>query len=186
MKYLIALIAALFLVGCGGSQEVYLLSVPSSHIPVSHFRLGQIGVDQVHVPDYLSSTKIPKESNPGQVSYCSESIWVSPPETALTEHLMHYLQKRFATPNVYRYPWDIEKGRGVRLRVQISRFIYTDGGVILDANYRIDSFGGKQLASRMFHTIVPVRKGETPLIVDAMNSAYDRLSAEISVVLGRL
>jgi uncharacterized lipoprotein YmbA len=137
-------------------------------------------VDQITVPDYLSGNKIPKMEAPDEVSYCSGAAWVSPPEKALTEHLIGYLKKYFATPNVHRYPWDVEKGGGVRLKVEINKFIYTGGAVVLEANYSIEPMAGSRRISRFFKTIVPVRKGETPLIVAAMNKAFDKLSAQTS------
>ncbi len=185
MRYVLTLLAMLFVVGCGGAEQEFLLSVPSSSISTARAHVAQIGVDQVAVPDYLHSNKIPQEEAPGQLSYCDSAVWASTPEKALTNHLIRYLQKRFATPNVHRFPWDIEKSTGVRLKVVVNRFIYAGNVVELEASYYVEPIQGTRRRARLFTTRVPVAKGETPLIVAAMNRAFDRLAEDAARMIAR-
>jgi uncharacterized lipoprotein YmbA len=184
MKYIATTFLFMILVGCGGSGTEYLLSVPASPSRSLHMRHHQIGVDQVTVPDYLSGNKIPKMDTPGEISYCDSAVWVSPPEKALTQHLIGHLKKRFLTPSVYRYPWDVEKGGGVRLKVEINKFIYANSAVELEANYYVEPMAGSRRVSKFFKTSVPVRKGETALIVVGMNRAFDKLAAQVARTIG--
>ncbi len=178
MKYIVSLVLALFLSGCGGAGSEYLLSVPAPVVGSSGMRFAQIGVDQITVPDYLSGNKIPKMETPGVIDYCDNAVWVSRPEKALTEHMISYLKKYFQTPNVHRFPWDVDKSNGVRLKVEISRFVYTADAVELEADYYIEPLSGSRRVSKRFAAKVPVRKGETVLIVEAMNKAFDKLAAQ--------
>jgi uncharacterized lipoprotein YmbA len=179
---LLATIGMLVLGGCGGSYERYLLSMPAAVPPAGTTRLGQIGVDKVSVPDYLSGTKIPVQNTKETLSYCSNAVWASHPEKGLSEHAIAYLQRRLGTPNVYRYPWEIERKQGLRVKIALSRFLYVAArnGVVLEASYFIEPLSGTRRISRLYRTFEPVPKGETPQIVSAMNRAYDRLLESIA------
>ena len=166
------------LTGCGGAVQQYILSEPQTAIKASHRRVRQIGVDRVVVPAYLAGNKIPVQSAKGELTYCDTAVWATAPEKGITRHLITYLQKRFATPHVYRYPWDIEKSTGVRLKVILNRFLYVESrkAVVLEASFFVEPISGHGRRARLFMTSIPVPKGETPLIVVAMNRAIDRLA----------
>jgi uncharacterized lipoprotein YmbA len=187
MRYIFALFSVWFVVGCGGSVQQYMLSTPTSVSAVGHIRHAQIGVDSVGVPAYLSGNKIPVQSAEGELTYCDSAVWASAPEKGLTEHLIAYLQKRFATPAVYRYPWDIERRQGVRLKVALSRFVYVEAknAVEIEASLFVEPLQGTRRSARLFRTSVPVPKGETPLIVGAMNRAFDQLAETAARLIGR-
>jgi uncharacterized lipoprotein YmbA len=187
MKYVLVLFSVVFFASCGGSVQQYMLSVPGVVTSSNHTRHPQIGVDKVAVPAYLSGSKIPIQSAEGELTYCDSAVWASVPEKGLTEHLIAYFQKRFATPNVYRYPWDIERKQGLRIKVAITRFVYVEAKdvVELEASYFIEPLQGKRRVARLFHTSVSVPKGETPLIVSAMNRAFDQLAETAARMIGR-
>ena len=187
MKQFFALIPFVFLLGCGGPARQYILAQPQGNIPASHRHIRQIGVDLVTVPPYLTGYKIPIESGAGELTFSDGAVWASAPEKDLTRHLITYLQKRFATPHVYRYPWDIEKSAGVRLKVSINRLIYVESTrrVVLEASYFVEPIQGKRRRAKLFSTSVPVAKGETPLIVVAMNKAVDRLAEQAAMTIAR-
>jgi len=178
MKHFLPLFFLILLTGCGGPAQQYILSEPQGTIPTVKRSIAQIGVDQVTVPAYLVGNKIPIQSAAGELTFCNEAVWATAPEKGITRHLITYLQKRFATPHVYRYPWDIEKSSGVRLKVIINRLIYVESShrVELEASYFVEPIQGRRRRAKLFSTSVPVPKGETPLIVVAMNRAVDRLS----------
>ncbi len=186
-RYSLAVVWVLVMLnGCSGPAQQYILSEPSAQIHTSHRYMGQIGVDQVVVPPYLVGNKIPIESDKGAVTYCDASVWAAAPEKGITRHLIAYLQKRFATPKVYRYPWDIEKANGKRLKIIINRFIYvaSQKAVVLEASYFVEPIAGHGRRARLFSTSVTVPKGETPLIVTAMNQAIDRLAESAARMIG--
>jgi len=178
MKYLLPLFSLIFLAGCGGPAQQYILSEPQGTIPAAKHSIAQIGVDQVMLPAYLAGNKIPIQSAAGELTFCDEAVWATAPEKGITRHLITYLQKRFDTPHVYRYPWDIEKSSGVRLKVIINRLIYVESSrrVELEASYFVEPIQGRRRRAKLFATSVPVPKGETALIVVAMNRAVDRLA----------
>ena len=175
------------LTGCSGPAQQYILSEPQSAITASRHHPSQIGVDQVVVPAYLVGNKIPIQSAAGELTYCDAAVWATAPEKGITRHLIAYLQKRFATPHVYRYPWDIEKSTGVRLKVILNRLIYVESqsAVVLEASFFVEPISGHGRRARLFTTTVPVPKGETPLIVVAMNRAIDRLAEAAAQMIGR-
>jgi uncharacterized lipoprotein YmbA len=187
MRYIFALFLVWFVVGCGGSMQQYMLSTPTRISAVGHLRHVQIGVDKIGIPAYLSGNKIPVQSAAGELTYCDSAIWASAPEKGLTEHMIAYLQKRFVTPAVYRYPWDIERKQGVRLKVTLSRFVYVEAknAVELEASLFVEPLQGTRRLARLFRTSVPVHKGETPLIVGAMNRAFDELAEAAARMIGR-
>ena len=185
MRMFVLVVLAFFLSGCGGSVQQYILSQPQQHghkIP-KHF--GQIGVDTVQVPDYLSGNKIPIQSADGMLTFCSASMWATAPEKGLTHHAIAYLQQTFSTPDVYRYPWDIERKNGVRVRIALTHFVYVEQqkAVSLKASYFVESLMGHRRRSKLFSVVMPIHKGETPLIVKGMNQAFDRLLDDVARTL---
>ncbi len=185
MRNIFVFILAWFLTACGGPAQQYILSEPGGSVAALHHAPAQIGVDQVTVPAYLSGNKIPVRSAEGTLTFCDRSVWATPPEKGLTRHAIASLQKRFATPRVYRYPWDIERSSGVRLHVALNRFIYDEAtsSVILEGSYFVETLRGTHRRAKLFATRVPVAKGETPLIVAAMNQAFGRLVADAARVI---
>ncbi len=184
MKHFLAPLFLALLVGCGGPAQQYILSEPQGSISSIGRSIAQIGVDRVTVPAYLAGNKIPVQSAAGELTFRDTAVWATAPEKSVTRHLITYLQKRFATPHVYRYPWDIDKSSGVRLKVIINRLIYVENSsrVVLEASCMVEPIQGTRRRAKLFSTSVPVSKGETPLIVVAMNRAVDRL-AEASAQL---
>ena len=172
-----AVLGVVMLSGCGSSAQRYFLSASAARPISSHTHLAQIGVDKVVVPSYCAGTKIPVQSGANQLTYRNDAVWASVPEQGLTEHAIAYFQKRFSTPNVYRYPWDIEHKRGVRLQIALDRFVYVAAtrSVELEGNYRIESMIGHRHRARLFRTSVPVAQGKISQIIYAMNRAFDRL-----------
>ena len=187
IRFVMVLIFAGVLTGCGGPAQQYILSETSGVQRSGHHAPSQIGVDRVAVPAYLIGSKIPIQSAKGALSYCDSAAWATEADKGITQHMITYLQKYFATPSVYRYPWDIEHKDGVRTKIIITRLIYVEAkkAVELEANYFVETLRGTGRRARLFHTSVPVRKGETPLIVEAMNTALDRLAAEVARTIAR-
>jgi len=166
------------LLGCGGASKQYLLSVDSAKITASRHKSIQIGVDKITVPGYMEESKIAIRTSPAQIEYRSE-IWAVPTAKSLTDSLIRTLQKKHSNPNVYLFPWDIEKERGKRVKVTINELIYNNGVVILEATYFIKRIGSSSKKSYLFSTQIP-SQNDTDSIVQAMGSAFGRLVEEIS------
>ena len=165
------------LIGCGTASRQYLLSADTAGSTHGTKRSVQIGVDKVTVPGYMEESRIAIEKPGGEISYRDEG-WAVPTPKALTNSLIRSLQQRFSNPNVYLFPWDVEREGGLRVKVTIQRFIYSEGRVILEANYFIKRIGSRHKRSYLFRTEVPSEK-DTPAIVRAMGRAFGKLTEEI-------
>ena len=177
MKQIIFVMTLLVLTGCGGVSRQYLLSVSPTSISHASKRQVQIGVDKIIVPGYLEESQIAVQKGAGEISYRSE-IWAVPTAKALTSTLIRSLQKKFSNPSVYLFPWDAEKENGVRVKVTINQFIYSNATVSLEATYFVKRIGSSHKRSYMFTTAVG-SAADTPSIVQAMDTAFGRLIEEI-------
>jgi uncharacterized lipoprotein YmbA len=177
MRSTIAIGLMFLFVGCGSSSQ-YLLSIDSSSIAKSSKRSTQIGIDKITVPGYMEENQIAIEKSTAEISYRS-GIWAVPVAKALTQTMISSLQKRFSNPNIYLYPWDIERERGTRAKVSINRFIYSADSVQLEATYFIKRIGSRSKRSYMFSTKVP-SGSDTASIVKAMNRAFSKLVDDVA------
>ena len=177
MKQTLLIVLLLAMAGCGGASRQYLLSVSPTSISHTSKRSVQIGVDKIIVPGYLEESQIAIQKHAGEISYRQE-IWAVPTAKALTNTLIHSLQKKFSNPNIYLFPWDVEKETGIRVKVTINKFIYGDGTVSLEATYFIKRIGSNHKRSYMFSTNI-LSASDTPSIVQAMDTAFARLIEEI-------
>ncbi|NKQ40275.1 MAG: hypothetical protein HF962_01740 [Sulfurovum sp.] len=177
MKQSILLIVVFILLGCTVASKQYLLSVDSKNISKKSPRNIQIGVDKVAVPGYMEESQIATQKAGGEISYRSE-IWAVPTPKALTSTLIGALQKKFSNPNVHLFPWDIERERGIRVKVTINRFIYGDGSVYLEATYFIKRIGSKSKRSYIFNTQISSRD-DSASIVQSMGIVFGKLVEEI-------
>jgi len=177
MRILWITVTLFMLIGCGGASKQYLLSVDHTRIAPAAKRSIQIGVDKIAVPGYMEESQIAIEKDGGEISYRSE-IWAVPTPKALTRTLIRALQKKFSNPNVYLFPWDVEREGGLRVKVTINRFIYSHGSVALEATYFIKRIGSSHKRSYMFTTTVP-SASDTASIVAAMDRAFAQLIEEI-------
>ena len=177
MKQILFVIILLALTGCGGASKQYLLSVSPTSVSHASKRQVQIGVDKIIVPGYLEESQIAVQKGAGEISYRSE-IWAVPTAKALTNTLIRSLQKKFSNPSVYLFPWDVEKENGIRIKVTINQFIYSNGTVSLEATYFVKRIGSSHKRSYMFRTAVG-SAADTPSVVQAMDAAFGRLIEEI-------
>ena len=177
MRQTVWILVLLILVGCGGASTQYLLSVDSAKISRRSHKNVQIAVDKVTVPGYMEESQIAIQKSGGEISYRSE-IWAVSTAKALTNTLIRSLQKKFSNPSVYLFPWDVEKETGIRIKVTINQFIYSNGKVSLEAPSFIKRIGSSHKQSYMFNTQVAAA-ADTASIVQAMGIAFGRLVEEI-------
>lgn len=143
----------------------------------------QIGVDKVTVPGYMEESQIATQKEGTQISY-REEIWAVPTPKALTNTLIQSLQKKFSNPNVFLFPWDVEKEGGVRVKVTVNRFIYHQGRVSLEASYYIKRIGSSRKQSYLFNTAL-ASGADTASIVETMGRAFGKLTEEIGERISR-
>jgi len=178
MKHLWTVIISLsVLLGCGTATKQYLLSADTTQLVASRHKRIQIGVDKVTVPGYMEENKIAIRKSATEIVY-RDAIWAVPAAKSLTDSLIHSLQKKLSNPNVYLFPWDIEKERGKRVKVVINEFIYSHGIVTLDATYFIKRIGSSSKKSYLYTTHI-ASQNDTASIVQAMGKAFARLADEI-------
>jgi len=177
MKQIFFITALIILTACGTVSKQYLLSVDRTQISQKPHRSTQIGVDKIIVPGYMEESQIATQQEGAQISYRKE-IWAVPTPKALTNTLIQSLQKKFSNPNVFLFPWDVEKEGGIRVKVTINQFIYHNGTVGLEATYYIKRIGSTDKRSYLFSTQV-ASGGDTSDIVEAMGRAFGKLVEEI-------
>ena len=178
MRTLWTIITLFAILGCGGASKQYLLSVDATQVTVERHSSVQIGVDKITVPGYMEESKIAIRKSPAEIEYRSE-IWAVPTAKSLTDSLIRTLQKTLSNPNVYLFPWDVEKESGKRVKVTINELIYSNGMVTLEATYFIKRIGSSNKKSYFYSTQVSSRE-DTASIVEAMGRAFARLAVELS------
>jgi cholesterol transport system auxiliary component len=176
---LFSLMAALFFVGCAGTSNYYILSNPST--PERHYQKKHlsIGVEEVSVPKYLFKREIAVAKSSHQIVFLPHAQWAEDLNDGLTRRLVSYLQRTFKNPNVHLYPWGVESQPALRIKVAITRFIAEGNHVYLNANWLIEDLRHGRKKSGLFSTSVPVKQ-DPESIVDAMDSAFSQLEAEVA------
>lgn len=96
----------------------------------------------------------------------------------LTNILISYLQQSLNNPNVYLYPWDIEKDSNKKISLKIKRFIAYNKEVILEANYKIYDLQSNTYTTRLFSTKVTTNNTIEGMMA-SMERAYFQLMEEI-------
>ncbi len=184
MKRLYLIIALVLLVsGCTQSSIQYTVPDPSE-APVKYRRnFSQIGVEKITLPAYLEESKIAVETEPGVYLY-KNALWAVPLQKRLRSMLVSYLQHSFSTPEVYEYPWGIHKERGLRLKVNITRFIYSGRRVVLEAGYHISRIPAGANRGRLFSVSVEA-DSDTRSIIGGMGRAYNALMKRIAADISR-
>ncbi len=181
MKRFFIPLAAFMMAGCGSSTQ-YLLTTPN---PSAHYSrsLPVIGVEKIVLPEYMQKGKLATQRTSTQIVYSGSSQWAGEMDESLTKELISYIQKSFNHPGVYGYPWDISQSAGIKIRVNISRFIAYGSKVYLDASWEmVRSSGGR--SSGLFSVALPTGTGDAA-VVDTMNQAYARLCEAVAARLAK-
>jgi cholesterol transport system auxiliary component len=97
----------------------------------------------------------------------------------LTRRLIAFLQKKFQHPGVYAYPWGTDSQPDIKINVQVTRFIAQEGTVYLDASWEAREMRTDKRVLKLFSTTVPTKE-DAGSIVDAMDSAFAQLEAEVA------
>jgi len=182
LKIFLPLIVLFGLNGCvSGSNSYYILSVASTPQNIYSTQRRVIGVEKVTVPGYLYKREIAIADSPSHITLLGTAQWGEDLDSGLTSRLIGYLQKKFNQPDVYMYPWEIDKQPDLKLSVHVTRFIAQGERVYLDATWSVENVKTKKRMSRLFSTKVATTS-DVQSIVHAMNAAFAQF--EETVALG--
>ena len=178
-KIFLTLITLFFLNGCVSSGNYYVLSVASQPTNVYANKSRSIGVEKVTVPGYLYKREIAVAKTSSQISLLSGAVWGEDLDAGLTQRLISFLQKKFNQPNVYGYPWGMDRQPGIKVKVHITRFIAQGDRVYLDANWEVENMRSHRRNAKLFSTSVST-KSDASSIVEAMNRAFGELEEDVA------
>lgn len=179
-KNLLILLLLILLQGCN-SKQFYTIG-DTSHIEPTETYTKNIAIEKVDIPKYLKDSSIVKQVSPYQVVLIKDANWLTPMQKRLTNVLINYLQKSLNNPNVYLYPWEIDKNKNKKISLKIKRFIAYNNEVILEASYKIYDYASKSYNTKLFTTKVKTSKS-TENIMASMEKAYFQLMEKIKLEL---
>jgi len=181
IKIVLALLALLGLSGCiSGTSSYYILSVASQPQTTYSTQKRVIGVEQITVPGYLYKRNIAVAKSSSQITLLGSAQWGEDLDSGLTNRLIGYLQKKFNQPDVYSYPWGIDKQPDIKVSVQVTRFIAQGDKVYLDATWSLEDVKTKRRKAQLFSTQVPT-KSDVQSIVNAMDSAFSQFEQTVAM-----
>ncbi|HHD79246.1 MAG TPA: membrane integrity-associated transporter subunit PqiC [Epsilonproteobacteria bacterium] len=177
-KILLPLTMTMLLSGCL-SSTYYVLSTTSQPKQTYNYSKLVIGVEKVTVPEYLFKREIAVADSSSKIRFISHASWAEDLDAGLTQRLIGFLQKKFNAPNVYAYPWGVDKQPNKKVKVQISRFIAQDNHVYLDANWQVENMKTGKVKAKLFSTIVST-SGDANDIVASMDKAFAQLEETVA------
>lgn len=172
-------VVSLGLHGCM-SNNFYVLSTASQPLTTYSYTKQVIGVEKITVPQYLFKREIAVAKSSSQITFLPNAVWAEDLDAGLTLRLISFLQKKFNQPNVYQYPWGLDKQPSKKLKVQISRFIAEDDTVYLDATWEVENMINHKIKARLFSTKVAMKQRNASSIVNAMDRAFSQLEDTIA------
>jgi len=174
---LLGLLSLLFMLS--GCTKYYILSTASQPTEHYHKKHRIIGVEKVLVPKYLYKREIAVAKSSSEVSFLGSAVWAEDLDQGLTQRLIAFLQKKFNQPNVYAYPWGLDKNPTIKVKVQITRFIFQGNKVYLEANWRVIHMQTNLQKARLFTTVI-ASKDDAQSIVATMDKAFGALEEAIA------
>jgi cholesterol transport system auxiliary component len=172
IKILMLLTAFIGLTGCfSTSKNYYVLSVASTPSVVFPINRKVIGVEKVTVPGYLYKRDIAIAKSENEITLLGNALWGEDLDSGLTNRVIDFLQRKFNQPNIFAYPWGIDKQPNLKVSIQITRFIAQGNNVYLDATWRIENLKTKRRKAKLFKTTVPTTANIKD-IVASMNKAF--------------
>jgi cholesterol transport system auxiliary component len=173
------LFAMLWLSGCLSPNKYYILSMVQAPKEIYHTQENIIGVEKITLPAYLYKREIAIATSSSQITLLSDGTWGEDLDMGLTHRMIGFLQKKFNEPNVYAYPWGVERQVELKVSIQISRFIVQEGTVYLDATWSIEERKTRERVSKLF-SINLATSSETVNIVQTMDKAFMGLEEVIA------
>ena len=185
IKLLLLFVTLFGLQGCiSTSSSYYILSLAPQPKATYVNNNRVIGVEKVTIPSYLNKREIAVAKSTSQITLLGNARWGEDLDTGLTQRLISFLQKKFNQPNVYAYPWGVDRQPTVRVKVDIIRFIAQGDKVYLDANWELKSATTQNRKSSLFYTTVS-SNSDADSIVSAMDKAFSQLEEAVAIGVRR-
>jgi len=173
-KFLIIIL--IFFAGCSTKYERFIL--PNTITKSIAFTNKQIGVKTIKVPSYLEDEKI-LIKNKNKISEINAKF-ASTPSELFTQKLITSLKSSLNDPNIFLYPWDVNKKKGVIVEVILDDFLYEDSQVKLKGSYYIKDANNNILTAKNFYYFKK-SNGDANSIVYNLSELFDNLSKEIAI-----
>lgn len=179
------LIATICLGACTNTPvRYYLMSPIPGEIPDVAGKDLLLGVGPVQLPDYVNRPNLVTRASATRIEVPKDHKWGATLDSHFTAILAENLRDRLGLNSVLVYPWQPGTRLDYQLSADITRFIYTEGAVRLDAGWSLRKRNDGTIvdgASRISET-----SGDSyDDIVDAMSRAVARLADEIIMRLGQ-
>ncbi|MBT8344393.1 MAG: PqiC family protein [Sulfurovum sp.] len=179
IKTLFILMILMSFSGCVTSSNYYVLSLAPQPTTMYANKSRSIGVKKVTVPEYLYKREIAVAKTSSQITLLSGAVWGEDLDAGLTHRLISFLQKKFQQPNVFAYPWGVDRQPSVKVNVDVTRFIAQGDKVYLDANWEVVHVNTNKRKAKLFSTTVATHS-DAASIVDAMDSAFGQLEEDVA------
>jgi len=180
IKILLTLAMLLGVQGClSSSKNYYVLSMVSQPSKIYSSHKSIIGVEKITVPAYLYKRELAIAKSTSKITLLSNALWGEDLDEGLSNRLIGFLQKKFNQPDVYAYPWGIDKQPTVKVSVKITRFIAQGEYVYLDATWSLENLKTKKRRSKLFSTKVAT-SDNVENIVKAMDSAFSQFEETVA------
>jgi len=164
--------------GCVTRSHYYVLSTATQPSDVYRFAKS-IGVSRVILPSYMDKRKLTIAHSNSRIAQLDSVLWAEDLDHGLTQRLISFLQKKFDQPNVFAYPWGVERQPDITVKLQINRFLAQGNTVYLDASYLIINRRNKKSHAYLFNTALKT-SSEPAAIVDTMGRAFGQLEEDIA------
>ncbi|UFH58262.1 PqiC family protein [Sulfurovum mangrovi] len=177
-KNVLMSLLVLLMAGCATKSHYYVLSTATQPAHVSP-STKTIGVAQVILPSYMDKRKLTVARTGNQIAQLDSAVWAEDLDIGLTERLISFLQKKFEQPNVFAYPWGVDRQPDMKVKLQINRFLAQGDTVYLDANYLLIDLKRHTSHAYLFNTALKT-SSEPSAIVNTMDRAFGELEEDIA------
>ena len=183
LSWPILLVTLALLAACTSKPVNHYLMSPVTGVPVETARKDlALGVGPVQLPGYLHRPNLVTRTSPTRIEVPGDHKWGAPLDTHLTATLAENLGQRLGLESVLVYPWQPGTRLDYQLSADITRFIYADGAVRLDAGWSLrNRLTGQTIEGSS--RIAEDSSDDYDDIVDAMSRAVARMSDDIALEL---
>lgn len=180
---------ALLLEGCGRSpdSQFYVLSpISYKKRPLAYYSHLRIGIDEIHVPDYLSKPEFIVHTSAHQVKLDEYHRWVEDLDKNTKRVIAANLTMMLPGAALATSPWDIKYKPNYQLQIDMTQFeVDTAGNSILRAEYLI--FSNDKLAKQgilYYHQKVP--QVNVDALVRSMNQNLNQFTLDLAKIMSQL
>ena len=188
-KVMVALLLVSLLAACSRSPNscFYVLSpISYKNRPLAYYNHLRIGIDEIHVPAYLSKPEFIIHSTSHQVQLDEFHRWVENLDKNTKRVLIANLTMLLPGAALSPSPWDIKYKPNYQLQVDITQFeVNTAGHSILRAEYLI--FTSEKLAKQgILYYHQKVLDAKVDALVTSMNENLNQFSRDLAKIMSKL